>query len=72
MLQSVSVYITQHQRSLSLCFAKITMLTLVTYRYLKLIGIVAAGNSFQRLMVLFTEEYFPISVLCLLLLIFLS
>jgi len=32
----VSVYINQHQGALSLCFAKVTMLTSVTYLYLKL------------------------------------
>ena len=31
-----SVYINHHQGALSLCFAKVTMLTSVTYRYLKL------------------------------------
>ena len=36
MLQHVSVYINHHQGALSLCFAKVTMLTSVTYRYLKL------------------------------------
>jgi len=36
MLQHVSVYINHHQGDLSLCFAKVTVLTSVTYRYLKL------------------------------------
>ena len=33
MLQHVSDYINHHQGALSLCFAKVTMLTSVTYRY---------------------------------------
>jgi len=36
LLQHVSVYINHHQGGLSLYFAKVTMLTSVTYRYLKL------------------------------------
>jgi len=46
--------------------------------FLKIIGLqgkvpnMSAGNWFQCWMFLFTKEYFPISVLCLLLLIFRS
>jgi len=36
LLQYVSVYINHQQGALSLCFAKVTMLTSVTYRFLKL------------------------------------
>jgi hypothetical protein len=52
----------------------ITLLTL----FLKIFGLqrrvpnTSADNQFRCWMVLFTKEYFPISVLCLLLLIFLS
>ena len=36
MFQHVSVYINHHQAALSLCFTKVTVLTSVTYPYLKL------------------------------------
>jgi len=42
--QHVSVYINHHQGALCLCFAKVTMLTSVTYRYLKL-PVYAANNT---------------------------
>ena len=55
--------------SLSLQFT--TLITLLTL-FLKALGLqgrvpkISAGNRFQSRMFLFTKEYFPISVLCLL------
>jgi hypothetical protein len=52
-----------------------TLITFLTL-FIKAFGLqgrvskISAGNRFQSRMVLFTKEYFPISVLCLLFLIF--
>jgi len=69
-LHSTSIHFTLHR-----CTSRIiTFLTL----YLKIcdmqekVASVSAGSCFRSLMVLFTKEYFPISLLCSLTLIFRS
>jgi len=56
MLQHVSVYISHHQGALSLCFAKVTNLTLVTYtssfEVISIVAVYAATILFNSFIII--------------------